>query len=292
MRAVAIALGAIGFGLAAAFAVRHKPRKPLSGSGSDYDEGFDPDDETSSLPRDEDECLILGKPHANYDHARYRVCLTPNQEQALFKGKRTKQKKLGCGVFACAYTAPGSTRVVKFTRDSEDVAALLKAQKSGIVPKVHAVYRLKQEGKTMPTREPWSGRTAESRYVPVYALVMERLRTIPSSDEEDTNGSLMSVLDVPKEVVDAREVCNVIEENQGAPCDDLQRETAEIREKLHKLGIKWTDIHAGNIGYDKHGKLKALDLGVSKTELKRRLKILEGLARSGTQPKLAGLRLI
>lgn len=60
-------------------------------------------------------------------------------------------------------------------------------------------------------------------------------------------------------------------------------------EKLRAAGIVWSDIHSGNIGFDKRGKLKVLDLGLTKTELKRRLKILAGLGRA--QP-ISRLRLI
>src|SRR5271170_5336494 len=114
---------------------------------------------------DEGNCLILGNDNTNYPFGRYRVCLTPNQEKKLFGRKFDQQKKLGCGVFACAYTAPGGKKVVKFTRDSEDVAALIKAQKTGVVPKVYKVFKIKQGGKSI----------AKHETTDVYALVVERL---------------------------------------------------------------------------------------------------------------------
>jgi hypothetical protein len=227
------------------------------------------DDDPYARPRpDEDGCMIIGKKFMpKYPFGSYRVCLTPNQEQKLFKGKRKRQKKLGCGVFACAYTAPGKTRVVKFTRDSEDVAALLQAQKTGVVPKIHAVYKLKQGGTSIETGDT----------TPVYALVVDRL--IPLSLDErrevDENGSLFQIVDVVDGYSTADDLCG----EYG--CDDLTLGTLNAALKLKSIGIKWRDIHSGNIARDpKTGKVKIIDLGVTGTELKRRIKILNGLGRS------------
>jgi hypothetical protein len=238
-------------------------------------------------------CLVLGRPHSKYENARYRVCLTSNQDRVLFNGKRKRAKKLGCGVFACAYTAPGAKAVVKFTRDSEDVAALLQAQRTGVVPKITKVYKLGQGGRTMPERIPGMYSQPSPRDVPVYALVMERLRTIPLNQQSDLNIELGVLGMLLRRGASTKGLCSVIEQDDGSVgCTDLQRTVIAAYDKLAKRGIFWEDIHAGNIGYDKTGKLKVLDLGLTQTELKRRIKVLKGLGGAKREKKLKRLRLI
>jgi len=209
------------------------------------------------------------------------VCLTENQRRRLFGPRGKSDHKLGCGVFACAYAAPGSTRVVKFTRDSEDVAALLKAQKTGLVPKIFATYKLKQGGRTIPKRDPWTARIADPQDIPVYALVMERLRTVPSEERDQLDETLSDIRAVSEGRMTGNDYCdNRVDEWGTTGCDDIELAVVNAAEKLRAAGIVWNDIHSGNIGFDKRGKLKVLDLGLTKTELKRRLKILAGLGRS------------
>lgn len=217
---------------------------------------------------DEGDCLILGKKHERYRFGKYRVCLTENQKKTLFK-KHGKGKKLGCGVFACAYgTSP--TRVVKFTRDPEDVAALLEAQPLKVVPKVHAVYTLKEPGESLDSGE----ETA------VYALVVERLRPFQGDERATIDTEIYQVPDMIEEVrrheqPSLKAAC----EARGDECGPITLQTAEAAMKLQKAGIEWTDVHAGNIGLDKKGRVKILDLGVTGTQLREQPKILEGAKR-------------
>lgn len=208
---------------------------------------------------DETDCLILGKEHPNYSFGKYRVCLSPNQKKVLFNGK--KGKKLGCGVFACAYGSPSPTKVVKFTRDSEDVAALLEAQKTGLVPKVYATYKLRDGGHAIRTDDE----------TPVYALVVERLKPVAPKDREQLDNELSLAGDVIDGYESKADFCN---SSSKAACD-----TVEAAVKLKETGIKWSDIHSGNIGFDKNGDVKILDLGVTGTQLKEQPKILAGASR-------------
>lgn len=257
------------------------------------------DDENPSRPvRDEPGweggCLILGRKHFRYGDP-YRVCLTANQEQKLFKNKRTKLRKLGCGVFACAYESPTPSRVVKLTRDSEDVAALLKAQKTGVVPKIHAVYKLKQGGRTTPVEDSFTLRREAPRHVDVYAMVVDRLQIAPTDEryamdiEMSNLRTAMDRTEKAGELITVKNVCPKVEDDDGEPgCTTLQTNVIDAYERLAKIGIDWRDMHSGNIGYDKRGKLKVLDLGVTKTELEKEPEILEGrLAHSNLL--LAGL---
>ena len=271
-----VGLSALVAGIGTALALRKSKRL---GDPFDDDED-DPYAPPPDEPEDEGGCLLVGRWHHKYSSGPYRVCLTHNQEQKLFGGKRRSQKKLGCGVFACAYTIPGSTRVVKFTRDSEDVAALLKAQKTGVVPKIFDVYKLKQSSRTIPKMDPMTFRTPEAQEIPVFALVMERLRTLSTDERMSADEHLPDIRDVAEGKMPGGAYCDSrVDDDGNVGCDDLEMKVISAVEKLRAAGIQWNDIHGGNIGFDSRGKLKVLDLGLTKTELKRRLKILAGLGK-------------
>lgn len=194
-------------------------------------------------------CLLIGRKHGHRAD-EYRVCLTENQEQTLLKGNKIG-KKLGCGVFACAY-ALGRAKVVKFTRDRDDVAALLEAQGSGVVPKVYNVFKLKQGGHMAPHDEE----------VPVYAMTLERLKTLSSVPAR-------KALD---EALFSDPPCR----GHGPEVAKICFRTLDVQRKLGALGIDWGDVHSGNIGVDRAGHVKALDLGLTNTQLKQRIDVLAG----------------
>jgi hypothetical protein len=228
--------------------------------------------------QDEGDCLILGKKHERFRFGKYRVCLTENQKKTLFK-KHGKGEKLGCGVFACAYgTTP--TRAVKFTRDPEDVAALLEAQPLKVTPKIHAVYTLKEPGESLDTGEE----------TPVYALVVERLKPFQGDERATIDDEIYQVRDMISEVrrheyPNLKKAC----EARGDACGPITLQTAKAAMKLKKAGIEWTDVHAGNIGLDKRGNVKILDLGVTGTQLREQPKILEGARKRLRAQRLAGV---
>ncbi len=239
------------------------------------DQGSDPSAPTKDEPDYDGGCLLLGKPHHRYGDP-YRVCLTANQDKKLFQGKRKRLRKLGCGVFACAYEAPAKTRVIKFTRDGEDVAALLKAQGSGVVPKVFAVYKLAQGGRTIPQEDAfaWGQHgTKEARNVDVYALSVERLRPVSRDEREIVNDELSNIR---MAIEDGESQAKYCANRDGEACTATELEVFAAMKKLSARGIKWTDMHAGNIGYDKTGKLKVLDLGVTGTQFESEPDILKG----------------
>lgn len=251
------------------------------------------EDDPHAPPRDEPGydggCLRLGKKHFRFGDP-YRVCLTANQEKKLFRGQRRKMRKLGCGVFACAYESPAKSRVVKFTRDEQDVAALLQAQKSGVVPKVFAVYKLAQGGRTIPKRDPFTMRLDDPEDVSVYALVVEKLRTVPPSEREMVDDELLRVREgLVEGKQSGNDFCDAqVDEDGNTGCSDVQLHTVNAYEKLKQLGIDWTDMHAGNIGYDRNGRLKVLDLSLTKTELEKEPEVLEGRL-AAARKRLAGL---
>jgi hypothetical protein len=247
---------------------------PFANTGEE-DENEDP--YRTKLPEDTGDCLVLGKEHAFHKFGSYRVCLTDNQKATLFK--KRKGKKLGCGVFACAYATSSPTKVVKFTRDSEDVAALLEAQDTDVVPKVYASYKIKDGGHSIRTDEE----------TPVYALVVEKLKTFTPAEREALDAELHQVSDLMREV-DTGEANSIAEACESREqCSPITRQTAEAAYALRHAGIEWSDIHSGNIGMDKHGNIKILDLGITGTQLKEEPKILAGALTRLARHRLAGI---
>lgn len=241
--------------------------------------GIDPFAPTGGRRSDvhHDPCLILGNDHKNYKFGPYQACLTENQEAVLFRGKRNFHK-LGCGVFACAFEGPTSDTIVKLTRDSEDVAALIAAQGSGVVPKVYEVYELKQRGRAVKNN-------AET---PVFAMIIERLKPVPEKDQVLIDRALSIIYDSVSDPnargsLTNREIADHI--RQDTDCTPIEckriekvaRETRDAINVLRERDIYWYDIHAGNIAYDENGRVKVIDLGVTGTQLKQRPTILAGL---------------
>jgi hypothetical protein len=250
----------------------HKPPPNPFANTAEPDEDEDENPYEAKLPQDVGDCLVLGKDRPNFKFGSYRVCLTPNQKQTLFK--KRKGKKLGCGVFACAYSTSAPTKVVKFTRDSEDVAALLEAQKTGVVPKVFATYTLKDGGHSVKTDD----------HTPVYALVVEKLKTFTPAEREAIDDEIGVVRAMVKAVDSGKvgsiaEACQKVRDEDGYDCGPITQETAEATLKLKQAGIDWNDVHSGNIGLDRNGNIKILDLGITGTQLKEQPKILEGAKR-------------
>ncbi len=255
--------------IAASLLVRKRPTSELAGAKvlprHSHEETWEYE-QRNKPAKDEGDCLILGKEHAGrYKFGPYRVCLTANQKKVLRPGK-----KLGCGVFACAY-AQGAGGVVKFTRDAEDVAALIKAQPLGVVPKVYGTYKLKNDGTAI---NPTIGLKT-----PVYAMVVERLKPIPPEARADLDSTLSMITDVLAGYDDT-DICD---------SGQIACETFKAARTLKDAGINWDDIHSGNIGLDKQGHVKVLDLGVTGTQLVKQPKVLADAQRRLKKRALRGL---
>jgi hypothetical protein len=221
-------------------------------------------------PEDKSKCLIVGRHHPNFPEGEYEVCMTPTQQRTLFKGEAPSPIPMGCGTFACVWPKPGEPqRVIKFTRDAADVAALVKAQDTGVVPKVYATYKLKQK----------STYRASYDATPVYAVELERLRPLSAFERELMNDNRRELVLASFDDADG----HAFAEDLHAQCtDDVGPVCSTFRamEKLRAAGIEWHDIHAANVGYDAAGKLKVLDLGLTKTKFKRKPVTLAGLRRA------------
>lgn len=211
---------------------------------------------------------------------KYDVCLTPNQAKVLSLGD-----KLGCGAFACAYDTKDPDKVVKITRDPDDVAALQLAneKKSAYVPKLHAAYQLVQ-----------GGVNRQGETIPVYAMVVERVTPVPREKRDDYNlwmdkaGEIFDEFDswqkgrrgVAADVVER--TCKPVKDGDKAKdCRQLISDVMEAYKDLKKIGINWEDWHAGNIGYDDPDKgALVIDLGISQMKQKPQAELLAGLRKA------------
>jgi hypothetical protein len=213
--------------------------------------------------------LRLGKRFPKMSPSAYKVCITPTQAEALF-GTTRPPKAIGCGVFACAFEHPSDGKVVKITRDPSDVAGLERGQ--GLqVPKLYASRTLKGTPKWVTPRPPKAG-DRWPKHPTAYALTLERLRPLPEPAKTQWNQRidymrvLLAATPPPRTVGElARAVCVP---SDDATCELRIRELNKISADLRARGIEWADIHAGNIGIDKNGRWKALDLGASPTKLR------------------------
>lgn len=205
-------------------------------------------------------CTIVGRDHPTYAVGPYRVCLTDNQRATLFDDDL--RRPIGCGVFACAYEAPDPRRIVKITRDAADVAALLRAQAVDVVPRVHRAFELRQGGRTIRGKN----------LIRVFAVEVDRVNMLQKTpdvvnqfqaivDVVDTHRELPPVPAATREAVQRLDACD-------AACEDLIRDTFSAVHRLRSVGIDWTDIHEGNVGYDDRGQLKVVDLGVTRVALR------------------------
>lgn len=216
------------------------------------------------LVKDQDVCLRLGNRNYTWSpKGRYQVCLTENQQNVLFGGKPKFEgrKKLGCGVFACAYQpTAASSKVIKFTRDASDVAALIEAQPTGAVPKLYRAFKLKQGGAWEQDGEP----------IPdVYAVEVERLKPMDKDMQREMWDGYVG------EATRTQQRCAraVYVDAQVFKKDKYLRASCGVADAvlaLDKVGLTdLRDLHGGNMGYDKRGKLKILDLGLSSADFSR-----------------------
>ena len=207
--------------------------------------------------------------------------LTANQCKTL----KPSPKAIGCGVYGCAYPQQGSDRVVKFTRDPEDVAGMKAMQDSGDAVKLYDSYRLR--GVKGP-----GGRTLGK---PVYAVIVERLKPLGYEDafyidqvfglvaksnavvgirsrtktKAKTQKSLAPdvLLALPGAKANIEAGCRYfVSKTRGARLDrclKVANRALEITQSAARHGLWFTDTHAGNFGYNKSGKIIASDLGLT-----------------------------
>lgn len=220
----------------------------------------------------------LGRNHWKHapDHP-YKICLTRNQAQTLWgprgpkivrKGKSNASigNKLGCGVFACAWSRDKDT-AVKITNDQSDIEGLKLANAAGlhkgpyaVVPKLYRAFTLK------------SPNTSRR---PVYGMIVEKLRAAKALPNGATDGlrCIINVQDAgwdPPAIKDR--CCNRarIAPEVRKYCNSMAEQMEDIVPRLNDLGISTQDLHEENIGLGRDGRWKMLDLGLSGLPRKKR----------------------
>lgn len=181
-----------------------------------------------------------------------RVCLTRTQQQALFPGQAVLPDSIGSGIYGSAF--PHDTdRVVKLTTDPRDVANLTAAQGSRYAVRVDAVYRLPQGGRRGPHYD-------ESTPVPLFAVVAERLTKLPSEIRYASRPWRVAE-GVLREHAGRPTACKLVamEASDTRLCEDVVKAFVDLR----RHGVEWEDRHGGNVGIDRHGNLKVLDMGAA-----------------------------
>ncbi len=224
-------------------------------------------------------------------------------------------KPLGCGFFGCAYEKTGSSdRVIKITRDREDVAAMLKVKGKGLTPKLYSVseLRLKKPLKPNPAGiKEWqeSGKRKRIQLAPNVdwalkrggkqrAFVLDVERVNPLTPQQRQFIPLVNDLQYfaidrrcppgkkckPRQIVfpgaeaNAGALCQLVYKGSTAKqCSKFVAEGIRIKKGLVENGIIWHDAHANNWGVTKSGKIVALDIGLTSLPLKKKLKVLAGL---------------
>jgi hypothetical protein len=252
--------------------------------------------------------LTLGRRHFEYAPSTYRTCITPTQAKELF-GSTVKPKPLGCGVFACVFQHADPTKVVKITRDESDVAGLLQAQGLATAPKVYAQHKLAGQPRWTTTRARTHSTQVWPEHPEAFALVLEKLHVMTGAEKGRWNRRIRRWLRLreqdqekremiaagggrttpthgtykhyksPTKVELARRACPAGPKAEAVKCEARLLELGKIIVDLRTVGVEWTDVHAGNIGADKNGHWKALDLGASTTTLDQDVPILEGRQR-------------
>lgn len=201
--------------------------------------------------------LTQGQPGEERD-----ICVTAKQAARLFGNK--KPKKIGCGVYACAYEGPRPGTVTKITNDPSDVGALIKAQGTPWVPKVHAAFRMRSPVK-------WRGPIDPLASPRAFALVVERLAPLPVKQKKQVRCIGYNLNRIGGGIEKAVAACCPTDDDS---CANLSVDIGIAQHQLKAQDIDWHDIHEGNVGYDAQGNLKVLDVGLSETPPPKDLPLL------------------
>lgn len=220
-----------------------------------------------------------------------KMALTAHQCRTL----KPTGKPLGCGVYGCAYEQAGTDRVIKFTSDPEDVAALQMMDKSGDSVRLYAGYRiagLKTNRKFGKPR-------------PVYAVVVQKVTPLSQEDafyvdhvfglvarsnavvglqptKMKTKGRTKPpvLLVLPGAKANIKAGCEYFTgRTKGTDkkrCLKVANRVLNIARNASKKGLWFHDSHSGNFGYA-NGKIVASDLGLTYAKFDKPPVSLRGL---------------
>ena len=190
----------------------------------------------------------------NYRGAR--ACLTNTQFGKLFGLRKGRMPKpLGCGSFGCVYPSRDPDKVVKITGDRADAVLMAEAQGIPGIATLYHSHRLKG---------------TQGVLGPYYAMVMEKLRPFPEEAENRWHEVMSCIQGTPTNQNVVEECCegwaNAYLQPKDKPhCPKFAIQMSRTLAALYKRDIGHGDFHAGNVGQDKHGNWKILDMGSTPT---------------------------
>lgn len=163
-------------------------------------------------------------------------------------------RKLGCGSFGCAYTRKGyPDQVVKITGDPSEVAAaqrVIEARKRGHrLPGVVRFYR-----------------TFAVQSSRLFVVVQERLLPLRAEEyrliEEQHNALYnLGTLGTPR---DQQKGAKLLARDYAVPWRAIY-DLLRVFDELRDIGVEWHDLHEGNVLRSSSGRLKVIDLGISRS---------------------------
>lgn len=163
-------------------------------------------------------------------------------------------RKLGCGSFGCAYTRKGyPDQVVKITGDPSEVAAaqrVIEARKKGHrLPGVVRFYRA------------FAVQNSQ-----LFVVVQERLLPLRAEEyrliEEQQNALYrLGTLGTPR---DQQKGSKLLARDYRVPWRAIY-DLLRVFDELSNIGVEWHDLHEGNVLRSPSGRLKVIDLGISRS---------------------------
>jgi hypothetical protein len=252
-------------------------------------------------------CLRQGREKVGHPGGAYRFCLTPAQMQRLF-GSETP-RKIGCGVYGCAYESPDPSKVVKITRDEADVAALQQFQGKDWAPKVYNAWELDVPRKWLSrkTKQPLNVWAIEvERVAPTFAApkwkhpslcirntvvnssgrtIRSQLTTLPYRQEtrrtawKAFQSKIAKGINIKYSIEDAQKAltcCRGMGSKNTPICNNFANTIGRIHREALAAGVDLNDLHYKNIGIGRDGNIKVLDMGASGTRLSNVVPTLKG----------------
>lgn len=237
-------------------------------------------------------CALVARIGRRLKHAPesgpYDVCLSATQKRELFGGTSPKET-IGCGTFACVWPGDRSGRVVKITRDREDVEGLKATQGIDRVVKIFSARTLPKAGRDVRT-----GKT-----IPIYAVVAERLKPLTKKEQKDLakplerarraminrakayskRGGAVGSFGAPTGAERTELAGQVCAKTPGAGCERFATSFFDAWAQMFRRGIAWQDAHTGNVAMDDKRRWKAIDLGYSGTKRRSNIPVLNGRFR-------------
>jgi hypothetical protein len=161
---------------------------------------------------------------------------------------------IGYGDHGLAFAS--NDKVIKITDDKNEARAaanLINKKLTG----TNQIYYVGSFSKLIQYHDP----EITDDKIQYYVIIQELVDTVLSADERKAIDLVSNWLDeLERWPFDVDEACRKIGENGAV------RSLLNSINELYKHGVKYMDIHSGNVGHNKDGKLVVFDLGVSEAK--------------------------